>query len=142
VHAPEAGRRLDHDAEREQTPLGGIEVFPPAEPTTGGRRQAAREQGYVDAHSDDGLGERLAARRVQAIRDLADGEAGDDVRSQAELGGLGARSGPVTKPSELAADKALAAGAATTGDPEQAQKLQGDPKADPKAALGQKPAGR
>src|SRR5437870_4485085 len=35
VHLPSAGRRLNHDGEREPAPLGGIEAYPPAEPTSG-----------------------------------------------------------------------------------------------------------
>jgi hypothetical protein len=133
VHHPSAGRRLDTDAEREPTPLGGIEAYPPAEPTSWQRRAEARDKGSVGAHADEGLAEKLAARRFEVARDL---RAGDDAEAQAELGSLGARSGPVTKPSELAADKALAAGSAAVSDGEAAQKAQGDPKADPKAALG------
>lgn len=111
VHLPSAGRRLDHDAEREPAPLAGMEAYPPAEPTTSARRAEAREKGVVDAHTFEGLGEKLAGRRSEVARQLADGD-GDAAR-QAELGSLGARSGPVTARSELAADKALAE--ATTG---------------------------
>lgn len=114
VHAPEAGRRLDHDAEREATPLAGVETYPPAEPTTGERRAAARAKGSVEAHSAEGLGGDLAAKRAEVARDLA--TANDDARVQAELGGLGARSGPITARSDLPADQQLAEASAAGGD--------------------------
>jgi hypothetical protein len=104
VHLPSAGRRLDHDAEREATPLAGVEAYPPAEPTTAARRGEARHVGHVKAHSAEGLSEKLAAKRVEVARGLADES---DAALQAELGGLGARSGPVTAHSDLGADKAL-----------------------------------
>lgn len=103
VHLPAAGRRLDHDAEREATPLGGIETYPPAEPTDAARRATARQEGYVDAHSDEGLAENLAGQRAKVARKLA---TDSDAATQARLGGLGARSGPVNANSDLAADKA------------------------------------
>jgi hypothetical protein len=104
VHLPAAGRRLDGDAEREQIPAGGIEVYPPAEPTTAARRAEARRVGYVDAHSDEGVGEKLAARRAEVARSRGGRDDGDVAR-QASLGGHGARSGPVTAPSDLPADE-------------------------------------
>jgi len=94
VHSPEAGRRLDTDAEREQTPRGGIEAFPPADGDPH-REAEARRKGYVQAHSDGGVGERLAAKRAEAARN-ADRAGDDDVRTQAALGSLSARSGPVS----------------------------------------------
>jgi hypothetical protein len=106
VHEPAAGRRLDHDAEREPTPRGGVVGYPPAEPTTGARRLEARETGSVEAHRHDGLAEQLAAKRFELARDDLGDEG--DTKEQAALGGLGARSGPVTKPSDLTADKQLA----------------------------------
>jgi hypothetical protein len=109
VHLPSAGRRLDHDAEREPAPLSGVEVYPPAEPTTADRRAEARREGSVAAHSDEGFGEKLASRRAEVARDTASGD-GDAAR-QAALGGLGARSGPATATSDLAADKASEAAA-------------------------------
>lgn len=105
VHSPEAGRRLDGagSAEREATPRAGIEVYPPAEPTVGSRRAEARTAGFVAAHTDDGVGERLAAKRAELARgNRADGDG--DVELQASLGGRGARSGPVTAASDLPAD--------------------------------------
>src|SRR5690349_13498063 len=87
VHLPSAGRRADHDAEREPTPLGGVEAYPPAEPTSSARRAEAREKGFVEAHVADGLGEKLARRRLEVARDLAAEDDGD-VKVQAELGGL------------------------------------------------------
>jgi hypothetical protein len=135
VHAPSAGRRLDGDAECEPNPIGGIEAFPVAGPTDPGRRAQARADGFAKAHIDEGLGGKLAARRAEVARDLAGAEAGD-AELQASLGSLGARSGPVTKPSELPADKALSAAATATGDAERAEQSQGDPKVDPRAALG------
>lgn len=103
VHSPAAGRRLDTDAEREQTPLGGVEVYPPAEPTTAARRSAARIDGSVEAHSDTGVGEQLAAKRAEVARDAVPREG--DVKLQAELGGRAARSGPASAQSDLPADK-------------------------------------
>jgi hypothetical protein len=133
VHHPSAGRRLDHDAEREATPLGGVETYPPAEPTTHARRAESREAGFVEAHTAEGFGEELAAKRVEVARaQRATGEG--DVEEQAALGGLGARSGPVTAQSDLAADKALGASTAAVADVEGSQARAGDPKADPKAA--------
>lgn len=122
VHLPSAGRRLDGDAEREQTPQSGVEVFPPAEPTTAARRAEARQVGHVAAHADEGLAGKLASARLDAVRDLAG--RGDAAR-QAELGGMGARSGPITSLSDLPADKALAAASSaadeTTEEPKQAR---------------------
>jgi len=108
VFEPAAGRRHD-DASREPTPLGGIEAFPVAEPTTPARRAEARPKRVADAHVDEGLGEKLAAKRRDVARGLSDGDEGDDAKTQAGLGSLGARSGPVTARSDLAADKQLAA---------------------------------
>jgi hypothetical protein len=99
VHSPAAGRRLDTDAEREQTPRDGIEVYPPAEPTTASRRSQARVEGYVDAHSDTGVGEKLAAARAETARNATASDG--DAKTQAALGGLSARSGPVTAPGDL-----------------------------------------
>jgi hypothetical protein len=113
VHLPSAGRRLDFDAEREATPDDGVETYPPAEPTTGARRSAARAEGVVEAHSDEGLGEKMAKARATTRRRTAD--RGGDAETQARLGGLGARSGPVTAQSDLPADRQLAE-AATAGD--------------------------
>ena len=112
VHLPSAGRRLDGDAEREATPLGGIEAFPPATSYDHERDAEARREGYVTAFTDEGLGERMASKRASVARDLANE---DDVKSNAALGSLGARSGPVTSRSDLPADKALAE-ASATGD--------------------------
>lgn len=133
VHKPSAGRRLDHDAEREPTPLGRAEAYPLAGPTTAVRRAEARDRGVVDAHVDKGLGEKLAARRAEVAGDRGDD---DDVRTQASLGGLGARSGPVTARSDLAADKQLAA-ATTTTDPDEKDDAA---KARARTAPGAKPA--
>lgn len=119
VHLPAAGRRFNHDGQREPAPLGGIEAYPPAEPTTSARRTEARQKGYVDAHVDEGLGERLAAKRREVARGLADGPEGEDAKTQAGLGSLSARSGPVTARSDLAADKQLAA--ANEGDTDAAR---------------------
>lgn len=116
VHLPSAGRRLDHDAQREPTPRGGIEAYPPAEPTTAARRAEAREKGFVKAHADEGVGEKLALKRRDVARGLGDGGDGEDAKVQAGLGGLGARSGPVTARSDLAADRQLAEAASTAGD--------------------------
>lgn len=99
VHSPAAGRRLDADAEREQSPRDGIEVYPPAEPTTAGRRSEARLEGYVDAHTDEGVGEKLAADRARLARESSTSDG--DAKTQAALGGLSARSGPVTAPGDL-----------------------------------------
>lgn len=106
VHLPSAGRRLSAtpgDAQREALPLDGAEAYPPAEPTTAARRSQARRDGAVDAHSDEGLGERLAKAHAEVARESA-GQGGD-ARRQAELGGFGARSGPVTASSDLPADQ-------------------------------------
>jgi hypothetical protein len=127
VHSPEAGRRLDHDAEREQTPRGGVEAYPPAEPTTGARRSEAREQGYVAAHIDDGLGEKLHAKRREVVRDTSSDES-DDTKAQAGLAGLGVRSGPVTARSDLAADKQLADAAKGDAGEAKARAPQGERK--------------
>lgn len=132
VHSPAAGRRLDADAEREQTPRDGIEVYPPAEPTTSARRSEARLEGFVDAHSDEGVGEKLAGARVEAAR-TANSPDGD-AKTQAALGGLSARSGPVTASSDLspqAPDGSVAGGATAddtrpdAGDPQPAKKATG-----------------
>jgi hypothetical protein len=113
VHSPAAGRRLDGDAEREPYPADGVEAYPPAEPTTAARRTQARQQGYVDAHSDTGVGEKLAAARADAAR----AGAGDgDAKLQASLGGRGARSGPVTAASDLPADQPVEQARPDTGD--------------------------
>lgn len=108
VHSPASGRRLDIDAEREQTPAGGVEVYPPAEPTTPQRRSEARKEGSVEAYTDEGVGEKIAAKRAEVARDSGDTADGDDVKRQAALGGRQARSGPVTAQSDLAADQPLA----------------------------------
>jgi hypothetical protein len=113
--SPAAGRRLNHDAGREPTPLGGVEAYPPAEPTTAARRAEAREKGFVEAHVHEGLGEKLAARRLEVARGLAE-EDGEGVRTQLALGSLGARSGPATARSDLAADVALAEASAAAAD--------------------------
>lgn len=104
VHLPSAGRRLDHDAEREALPLDGAEVYPPAEPTSGDRRAKARNVGWVEANSADGLTADLAKARVDADKKYADSTEGD-AKLQAELGGRAARSGPVTAHSDLKADE-------------------------------------
>jgi hypothetical protein len=104
VHSPASGRRMDADAERGATPLGGAEVYPPAEPTTSGRRSAARADGYVDAHTDDKAAGTIAAKRSE----VASSTDAESVKTDAALGGLGARSGPVTAQSDLPADKARA----------------------------------
>lgn len=105
VHLPSAGRRLDHDAEREATPRDGVEVYPPAEPTTGDRRAESRYVGHVEAASDEGVATKLAEKRQELAReDAGPGEKGD-AALQAELGGHAARSGPVTAQSDLPADK-------------------------------------
>jgi hypothetical protein len=105
VHSPASGRRLDTDAEREQAPAGGAEVYPPAEPTTPQRRSEARKEGYVEAHTDEGVGEKIAAKRAEVARGSSDSKSGTDAKRQAALGGRGARSGPVTAASDLDADQ-------------------------------------
>lgn len=105
VHSPESGRRLDTDAEREQTPRDGIEVYPPAEPTTAQRRSEARLEGYVDAHTDEGVGEKLAAKRAEANRQASRSDDEGDAKLQASLGGMAARTGPLTTANDLTADK-------------------------------------
>lgn len=139
VFAPSAGRQLDGvgSAARAANPLGGVEVFPVAGPTNPARRSQARTQGFVEAHMDEGAEEKLAAKRSSLARDLAsDGR--DDVTLQAELGGLGARSGPASARSELPADQVrAAASAAAGGTSEQVRESQGDPARDPKAASEQ-----
>lgn len=120
VHSPEAGRRMDGagQSEREATPRGGIEVYPPAEPTVGARRAESRIEGFVEAHTDAGVAERLAADRARIARgDVADG--GSDVELQSSLGGRGARSGPVTSSSDLSADQPVQV---ETGDDKPATK--------------------
>lgn len=102
VHLPAAGRRLDTDAEHEPAPRDGVEAYPPAEPTTPQRRSQARADGSVKADVDEGLGERLTAKRREAAR-AASGDG--DAKQQAELGGRRARSGPVTAQSDLSADQ-------------------------------------
>lgn len=104
VHLPAAGRRLDTDAEREPRPLGGVEVYPPAEPTTAARRVEARLEGSVAAEIDDGAGEKIAAKRSEVARGGARVDE-QDVKHQAALGGRSARSGPVTAASDLPADQ-------------------------------------
>lgn len=99
VHSPAAGRRLDTDAEREATPAGGIEAFPPADGDPF-RDEEARRKGYVEAASDTGATEKLAAKRVEAARGAADVS---DAKAQAAAGGFGARSGPA----DLSASKLL-----------------------------------
>jgi hypothetical protein len=113
VHYPSAGRRFDTNAEREPTPLDGVEAYPPAEPTTAARRAKARDTGSVAAHVADGLDAKLASRRVEVARGL--GDSGGDAKQQAGLGSLGARSGPAAARSDLAADKQLAAAATGEG---------------------------
>lgn len=103
VHLPSAGRRLDHDAERGALPREGIEVYPPAEPTSGARRVAARLKGWVDAHSDDSVADKISKGRVDAERSLAQRD-DSDAKLQAELGGNAARSGPATAYSDLPSD--------------------------------------
>jgi hypothetical protein len=121
VHLPAAGRRLDTDAEQEAAPADGVEAYPPAEPTVPGRRAQARAEGVADAHVDEGLADKLASRRREAARSSSDG----DARLQAELGGRGARSGPVTAQSDLPvdqptpADRAAADEAARANEAEQ-----------------------
>lgn len=102
VHAPSAGRRLDTDAQREALPADGVEAFPPADgdPT---RESEARRKGYVQAHSDEGLGERLASRRAEVARTAVRRADEGDAKTQAALGGFGARSGPVSNPGNLTA---------------------------------------
>jgi hypothetical protein len=99
VHLPSAGRRLDGRAEVEATPDDGVEVYPPAEPTSAARRTEARREGIVDAHTAEGLSADLAEARVGTARD--DG----DAKLQGQLGGRGVRSGPVTSGSDLPADQ-------------------------------------
>lgn len=103
VFLPSAGRRLDTVTDREAVPADGAEAYPPAEPTTSARRSQARREGAVDAHSDEGLSERLAKARAEVAREAA--SQGGDARRQAELGGFAARSGPVTAQSDLPADQ-------------------------------------
>jgi hypothetical protein len=103
VHLPAAGRRLDTDAEREPAPADGVEAYPPAEPTDAARRVQARVEGAVGAQVDEGLGEKLTARRREVARRGSD--TGGDAKLQAELGGRGARSGPVTAQSDLPVDQ-------------------------------------
>lgn len=115
VHLPSAGRRLDAKpggAEESAAPLGGVEVFPPAEPTTPARRSGARVEGYAEAHTDDGLGERMASRRAEVARGVGSPEA-DDVKAQAALGGLGARTGGGITAADLVGEDV--AGTATVG---------------------------
>jgi hypothetical protein len=99
VHLPSAGRRLDHDAEREALPLDGVEVYPPAEPTSAARRAESRVVGHVEASSADDVAAQIASKRTKIAREDA-GQDGD-AALQAELGGHGARSGPVTAQSDL-----------------------------------------
>lgn len=114
VHGVSAGRRLDGAgrAEVAATPMGGIEAFPNAESYDHGRDAAARRDGFVEAYSADGLAGRMAAKREEVAAGLADES---DVKLNASLGSLGARSGPVTSRSELPADKAIA-DASAAGD--------------------------
>jgi hypothetical protein len=126
VHLPEAGRRLDHDAEREALPLDGVEVYPPAEPTSPQRRAEARVEGSVDAHTADGLAEQLAARRAELVRGDANDEG--DAKLQAALGGTSARSGPVTATSSDLSAENLAGGSG--GDVETAASASPDPAGD------------
>lgn len=108
VHLPAAGRRLDHDAEREASPTDGIEVYPPAEPTTGDRRSEARWVGHVKADSDHGLAQKLAGQRADLTRKATGPGGKGDAALQAELGGHGARSGPVSADSDLPVDAPVA----------------------------------
>lgn len=105
VHLPSAGRRLDSTpgaAEKEPTPLDGVEVYPPAEPTTPQRRSEARKEGYVEAHSDEGVAEKVASKRAEIARENTGGGTDKgDAKLQASLGGLSARSGPVSVPNDL-----------------------------------------
>ncbi len=110
VHTPAAGRRYDTDAERETTPRDGVEAYPPAEPTTGARRSEARIEGVVVASIDEGVGQKLASARVEAARNVGDG----DAKTQAQLGGRGVRGGPVTATSDLPVDQAPPADDADT----------------------------
>lgn len=103
VHLPAAGRRLDTDAERGPTPLGGIEAYPPAEPTTAARRSQARIEGSVEAHADDDVATKIAAKRAGVAKAAATA-GGVDVKAQTEFGGRSARSGPITAASDLPAD--------------------------------------
>jgi hypothetical protein len=145
VHLPSAGRRLDHDAQREPTPLGGVEAYPPAGPTSAARRTEAREKGYVEAHIHEGLGEKLASRRMEVARSLAERD-GADVRTQAALGSLSARSGPVGARSDLAADKLLAEASAAAadedGEPAPAAEPARSPSPQPQSAAAPQPQPR
>jgi hypothetical protein len=119
VHSPAAGRRLDATpgaAEREALPRDGIEAYPPADGSVA-REDKARADGYVEAHSSEGLGEKIAARRVEVAKSQRSSGEGD-AKTQAHLGGMGARSGPVSAQSDLPADKQLAelAQASSEGD--------------------------
>lgn len=114
VHAPSSGRRLDTDQEREALPRDGIEAFPPADGDPL-REAEARREGYVEAHTVDGLDGRLAAKRAEVAREGTRTGDDGDARTQAALGGLGARSGPITAPSDLTAEKL--AGEDTAADP-------------------------
>lgn len=128
VHTPAAGRRLDHDAEREAMPMDGVEVYPPAEPTSSDRRVESRVVGHVEANSDSGVGENLAAERARWAReDSGAGEKGD-AALQAELGGHAARSGPVTAKSDLPSDKPAEVGEAATADKSTTAKSTSAPK--------------
>lgn len=121
VHLPSAGRRLDAGrADEEARPLGGVEVYPPAEPTSSARRSQARTEGFVEAHSDEGLAERLAAKRSEVARGVrATGE--EDVRTQAAVGGLGARTGGGVTAADLVGDE-VARGVTPTEEPGQPAK--------------------
>lgn len=117
VHSPEAGRRLDTDAEREPHPRGGVEGFPPADGDPQ-REAEARRKGYVDAYIDEGAGEKLAAKRAEVAKGARESGRGDDVREQLKVANLSARSGPVTaEGSDLTPNKLLEdAGVDTSGE--------------------------
>jgi hypothetical protein len=102
VHLPSAGRRLDGApgaAQTSATPLDGVEVYPPAEPTTFARRSEARKEGSVEAHTSD-VDEAL----VKVRKDNAPASPDGDAKTQAALGGRSARSGPVTRGSDILPD--------------------------------------
>lgn len=97
VFHPGAGRRLDGrpgSAEQSAAPRGGVEAYPPAEPTYPDRRTEARVEGVVDASTDSDVEGTISGKRAEAAK--ADEGRGSDAAEQAKLGGAGARSGPVT----------------------------------------------
>lgn len=126
VHLPSAGRRLDTDAGREAVPADGVEAFPPADGDPL-RESEARRKGYVEAHTNEGLGERLAGKRAEVARTAARREDEGDAKTQAALGGFGARSGPVSNSGNLTpADLVEGESALTTSDPAAGREASGD----------------